>query len=93
MTKPQLRIVCYVIIIPAMVVLNFAVLEPVFILDPCEESVPGWIKIFYTINGSTGFHPEPNLLNFVLTLGSGALLGNLITNVISRSARNMSEFR
>lgn len=84
MTKLQLRIICYVLIIPAVVVLNYAVAQPILIPDPCEETVPGWAEIFYTIDSGTGFHPEPNLLNLVFTLSVGILSAHFLSTVISR---------
>ncbi|MBP8994446.1 MAG: hypothetical protein KBG30_11650 [Bacteroidales bacterium] len=59
-------------------VLNFFILERLIIPDPCYYHSHDTNKIFdlfYELTAGEGFHPTPTILNLVLTLTAGIIVG------------------
>ena len=69
-----------------MVFLNYAVIEPLLIPDPCyyhSHNSNFMIDIFYNSSSASNGHPEPNIFNFIFTLCIGILLAKLTINCMA----------
>lgn len=61
--------------------LNYYIIEPLLIPDPCAyhgEETSILFSMAYQISSSDGFHPAPTLFNRILTLISGVITGYLL---------------
>jgi hypothetical protein len=59
-------------------VLNFFILERLIIPDPCyyhSHDANNFFDLFYEFTAVEGFHPTPTILNLVLTLTTGSIVG------------------
>ena len=59
-------------------VLNFFILERLIIPDPCyyhSHDTNKIVDLFYELTAGEGFHPTPTILNLVLTLTAGIIVG------------------
>lgn len=55
---------------------NFAIVHPILIGDGCDsEELHFFVDIFYETSSNTGYHPEPNGINFALTVMVGLAIG------------------
>ena len=58
--------------------LNYAILDPILIPDPCAyhgEEISDLFDLFYSMNSWNGDHPFPTQLNFIFTLALGCITG------------------
>lgn len=67
-------------------VFNFSYLEGLIIPDPCYYHFPNrtpskTFSLFYEITAGEGFHPSASNLNLIVTLGSGVLIGWLMSKI------------
>lgn len=74
-----MRVILIIACVIGAYILN-ALLFDFFVPNPCVYatgiSEPGLIiEMFFTMNGSTGGHPEPNMANFLFTAITGLLVG------------------
>lgn len=61
--------------------INYYILEPMLVPDPCAyhvEETSVLFNLFYTMKSSEGFHPLPSVFNFIVTLSLGTLIGLLL---------------
>ncbi len=70
-----------------MFLFSFTMIYDLLIPDVCyyhmNEMSP-FMNLFYSAGGGSNGHPEPNFLNFVLSLFIGGFLGNRIYLIIKK---------
>jgi hypothetical protein len=67
--------------------INIFWIEPVLIPDPCyyhTNILSGWKSYFYHITAISNGHPEPNWLNWLLTILIGAYIGIIVYKAVKR---------
>ncbi len=67
--------------------LNYSVLENVFIPAPCQyhnRETSIWFDLFYKSTASSGDHPFPTLFNYFFTIGVGGFTGFVLSKYIHR---------
>ncbi|MFN3907637.1 MAG: DUF4738 domain-containing protein [Flavobacterium sp.] len=69
------------------ILLNVYVIEPWLIPDPCyyhTNILSGWKSYFYHITAISNGHPEPNWMNWLLTILIGAYIGIIVYKAVKR---------
>ena len=70
------------------VVINFFLLENVFIPDPCYYHIHEPGRLFWVFHDlSDGGHPFPTTFNFIFTILIGGLLGWIIGKRLARESK------
>ena len=67
-------------------ILNLAIIDKIIIPDPCYyhfNEMNSFMIFFYSASPASGGHPEPNILNLLVTIIIGGLLGKGLIQFIS----------
>jgi len=70
--------------------INYGLIEPAIIPDPCAYHVrnTSWLfDLFYKIDSNDGYHPTPGLFNHIITLVTGVGFGILVGKWLEKIAR------
>ncbi|MBS3993081.1 MAG: hypothetical protein KGZ87_05135 [Bacteroidetes bacterium] len=70
-----------------MVLTSFTVLYELLIPDICyyhTHEMNSFLNLFYSAGPASNGHPEPNILNFILSLLVGGIIGNGIYKLLTK---------
>lgn len=70
-----------------MVLTSFTLLYDLLIPDICyyhTHEMNSFLNLFYSAGPASNGHPEPNILNFVLSLLVGGIIGNGIYKILTK---------
>ena len=70
-----------------MVLISFTVLYDLLIPDICYyhiHEMNSFLNLFYSAGSASNGHPEPNILNFILSLLVGGIIGNGIYKLVTK---------
>jgi hypothetical protein len=73
------------------ILINYSFLNNLIIPDPCFchlNPTNYWIDLFYNSGNINNGHPEPNILNFLLTILIGLLIGKIGYNYYLKNNQN-----
>jgi len=70
-----------------MVLTSFTLLYDLLIPDICyyhTHEMNSFLNLFYSAGPASNGHPEPNILNFILSLLVGGIIGNGIYKMLTK---------
>ena len=83
----QLKWLLIILTSIGILILNFSVIDPLVMEDPCQyhaKKMNFILRIFYTINNGSGGHPEMSIFNFIFTFIVGGFIGNFAVKIIDK---------
>jgi hypothetical protein len=87
MSRIQLNIIVYPVVIFGFVFLNYSFLEELLIPDYCyyhSHDTNVVFDVFYNTSTASGGHPEPTLVNLITTLILGGILARVVIRALSK---------
>ncbi|GAA0744622.1 hypothetical protein [Gaetbulibacter jejuensis] len=70
-----------------MMLISFTLLYDLLIPDICyyhTHEMNSFLNLFYSAGPASNGHPEPNILNFILSLSVGGIIGNGIYGILTK---------